>query len=422
MMLTPCGPSAVPTGGAGVAEPACSCTLTSAAIFFLGGIAFYFLSCGHSEGGRPLPRVVATALSARERAWVKSSDLLDLREGELDRGLAAEDLHEGLDALRLGVDLGDGRVERGERTVDHHDRVGHVEVRDLDGLARGGGGALVARGRGLGLGDGDDGRREHVLDLAHAERDGLVAVAHEAGHGRRVAHGRPRLVGEVHADEDVAGEDGARDHFSLAVLDLRDLLGQNHDLVVVLLHVEGDDAVLEVVLDPLLHAGVGVHDEPVTRLRPQLATEGLERVVLVGGLVSSSLVAVRLVRGGVVAGRLVLRHVVRGGRGGVLGAVLRGVLDGVHVGVPGGRLDLVLDLVHVKVVRHVSLRTSLLGPVTGAGAGLTRRGSERWMHCSVVVYWALPPVKTSKTSFPKARSRTVTSAITAMTKTSTTKK
>src|SRR5689334_10589549 len=39
MMLTPCGPSAVPTGGAGVAAPACSCTLTSAAIFFLGGIA-----------------------------------------------------------------------------------------------------------------------------------------------------------------------------------------------------------------------------------------------------------------------------------------------------------------------------------------------------------------------------------------------
>src|SRR5690606_30952812 len=38
MMLTPCGPSAVPTGGAGVAAPACSCTLTSAAPFFFGGI------------------------------------------------------------------------------------------------------------------------------------------------------------------------------------------------------------------------------------------------------------------------------------------------------------------------------------------------------------------------------------------------
>ena len=35
MMFTPWGPRAVPTGGAGVAAPACSCTLTSAAIFFL---------------------------------------------------------------------------------------------------------------------------------------------------------------------------------------------------------------------------------------------------------------------------------------------------------------------------------------------------------------------------------------------------
>src|SRR4028118_2032831 len=38
MMLTPWGPRAVPTGGAGVAWPALSCTLTSAATFFLGGM------------------------------------------------------------------------------------------------------------------------------------------------------------------------------------------------------------------------------------------------------------------------------------------------------------------------------------------------------------------------------------------------
>src|SRR5690242_20689515 len=49
MMLTPCGPRAVPTGGAGVAPPAWSCTLTSAAIFFLGGIPLSLPSCGHDE-------------------------------------------------------------------------------------------------------------------------------------------------------------------------------------------------------------------------------------------------------------------------------------------------------------------------------------------------------------------------------------
>src|SRR6478735_5321024 len=49
MMFTPCGPRAVPTGGAGVAAPAWSCTLTSAAIFFLGGMLLLFLSRGHDE-------------------------------------------------------------------------------------------------------------------------------------------------------------------------------------------------------------------------------------------------------------------------------------------------------------------------------------------------------------------------------------
>src|SRR5690349_1654509 len=49
MMFTPCGPRAVPTGGAGVAAPAWSCTLTSAAIFFFGGMVLLFLSRGHDE-------------------------------------------------------------------------------------------------------------------------------------------------------------------------------------------------------------------------------------------------------------------------------------------------------------------------------------------------------------------------------------
>src|SRR5512134_372413 len=38
MMLTPCWPSAGPTGGAGVAAPAWICSLMTAASFFLGGI------------------------------------------------------------------------------------------------------------------------------------------------------------------------------------------------------------------------------------------------------------------------------------------------------------------------------------------------------------------------------------------------
>src|ERR1700683_2030539 len=79
MMLTPCGPSAVPTGGAGVAAPALSWTLTIAAtFFFLGAISFLSLL---------------------------SSDLADLVKRQLDRCLPAEDRHENLELLGVRVDL-----------------------------------------------------------------------------------------------------------------------------------------------------------------------------------------------------------------------------------------------------------------------------------------------------------------------------
>jgi hypothetical protein len=59
MMLTPCGPRAVPTGGAGVAAPAWSCTLTSAAIFFLGGIFFFLVVV--VAGLMPLPLLLLSS-------------------------------------------------------------------------------------------------------------------------------------------------------------------------------------------------------------------------------------------------------------------------------------------------------------------------------------------------------------------------
>ncbi len=44
MVWTPCGPRAVPTGGAGVAPPAGSWIFTTARIFFFGGMAWCLLS------------------------------------------------------------------------------------------------------------------------------------------------------------------------------------------------------------------------------------------------------------------------------------------------------------------------------------------------------------------------------------------
>src|ERR671935_432126 len=74
MMFTACGPSAVPTGGAGVACPAGSSILMTAAT-----LRRRAGCCGGIWVGRSLAS--------------GDLELLDLVEGELDRGLPAEDRH-----------------------------------------------------------------------------------------------------------------------------------------------------------------------------------------------------------------------------------------------------------------------------------------------------------------------------------------
>src|SRR6058998_3082365 len=95
-MLMPCGPRAVPTGGAGVALPAGSWRGRTIRIFLATGLQGPFL------------------------------ELLDLQEVKLDRGLAAEDAHQDLDLVALGVDL-----------VDRADELGKRPVGDPDALALG---------------------------------------------------------------------------------------------------------------------------------------------------------------------------------------------------------------------------------------------------------------------------------------------
>src|SRR6478672_1405688 len=80
MMLTPCCPSAGPTGGAGLACPPGICSLISVRTFF--------------------------AISVQ---------LLHLIESELNRDLALEDVDEHLQLLGVGVDVDDLAVEVRER-------------------------------------------------------------------------------------------------------------------------------------------------------------------------------------------------------------------------------------------------------------------------------------------------------------------
>src|ERR1700710_1318167 len=82
MMLTPCWPSAGPTGGAGLAAPAWICSLISpVTFFFFGAMGVVFLS------GVPLRFRRAFARWADASA-PKSLDLGDLGEGQFDGCLA----------------------------------------------------------------------------------------------------------------------------------------------------------------------------------------------------------------------------------------------------------------------------------------------------------------------------------------------
>src|SRR5207244_12647 len=101
MMLTPCCPRAVPTGGAGVAWPALICSFTSARTFLRlrrAAPPMRITSCGASGPGSSGPPALVLLC------------LLDLRhlvEPELDRRLPVEDVHQDLQLALVDVDLGD---------------------------------------------------------------------------------------------------------------------------------------------------------------------------------------------------------------------------------------------------------------------------------------------------------------------------
>src|SRR4051812_318779 len=297
---------------------------------------------------RPSTRRLGCARASK----TMSSELGHLVEAELDGGLALEQRHEDGELAALRLDLADRARQSRERALLDGDRLTGLEV-DLGGdrrASRGATSALGARSGALHRGLDDLHRAlQHVERLLEPEGRRVVRVADEAGDARSVAHDRPRVLVEVHADEHVAGDAHAVHELALAVLDLDDVLHRDLHLEDRVLLAERALALLDVLLHALLEAGVGVDDVPLARLGAELLAErlvGVDRGLVIGlGLLGHALAVVAQV---LVGGE----HLVR-----ALGQPL--------LGLAVGRLDRrvrVGDVVHLEglVDEPVGLRVGSL--------------------------------------------------------------
>src|SRR3954454_15228284 len=109
MIATPWGPSAVPTGGAGVAFPAGIWILTTAATFLLA------MTCSLQPFSKR-PSMMAAVKRARQRSRLQLGDLAEL---QLDGRLPAEDVDQHLQLELVGVDLDDLAGEVGKWAFLH---------------------------------------------------------------------------------------------------------------------------------------------------------------------------------------------------------------------------------------------------------------------------------------------------------------
>src|SRR2546425_2896531 len=180
-------------------------------------------------------------------ALSSASDLLNLVVADFYWGLPTEYRNQDLELRGVLVDLGDLAGEIRERAGDHLHRLADRELRPR------------ARSlRGLAM--------HEAVDLGLAERYRLVARPDEAGHAGRVLDKRPCVVGHLHVHEHVAGHRAPLRLNLLAVLHLGDLLGRDDDLPDVRLLLHRRDPVLDVVLDLVLVARVGVDYVPAEHL------------------------------------------------------------------------------------------------------------------------------------------------------------
>ena len=200
------------------------------------------------------------------QAWpsvrARASDLLDLAVFQLHRGRTAEDRDADLHAAAFLVHFLHRAVEAGERPVGHAHLLADFEqdrrARPLHPF-----GGLLHDPLGLGIGD----------------RRGARLAAQEAGHLRRVLHQVPRVVGQFHLHQHVAGKELALGGHLLATAQLHHLLGGHQHLVELVGQALLGGLFLDLLGDLLLEARINVDHIPTLRhdFVPQPATPNSAR-------------------------------------------------------------------------------------------------------------------------------------------------
>src|SRR5689334_9803836 len=235
MMLMPCGPSAVPTGGAGLAFPAGIWSFTKPDTFF----AITLLSFTRRQAGLTTTVVFTSPWLARGRRSrpVRSGEFgvnggrcvwsplthhssppysvaLQLQVIQLHRRRATEQAHRDADLPLVGHHFLDRPVEIGERSLG--DRHGLPDEE----------GDLLLRHRLLDFVSD----AEQTVDLFRAERLREPLVPDELDHALDAVDGVQRLLRHHHLHEHVAREDLPLHRDLLAVLDLHDFLRGHESL------------------------------------------------------------------------------------------------------------------------------------------------------------------------------------------------
>src|SRR6266568_4678632 len=231
MMFTPCGPRAVPTGGAGLALPAGNCNRTTALIRFAIVLLKLFdgtndtlkgMSHDHHQGW-PCP------------LWGSLLDFLHLEEIERDRRFATKKRNHHGHFVAIHIDIADRSNKISERAIDDTNVLAFRET-DL----------------GLWLFSLFGSLLQDRIDFVIQQGDRAGARAYETGDAGRIAHNIPGFVTHDHLHQHIARKDFLLHCAPLTLLNLHLFFHRHDDAEYLVTHIHRCDTRFEVALHLIL--------------------------------------------------------------------------------------------------------------------------------------------------------------------------